>query len=215
MVEYLPYNAVMGEVGMLISSINFKGGQGKSLWTAILANWLGAKVEILDLDPRQGDAHAWAEKAGHPSRLIWPRELTQVLRDAANSTDWLVADCPPHEGEESRLALELSAMVFVPVVPAGAQDARAWGRMQDAVNDAKTLNPGLKAAAILNATRNTAISREFLDLLHAWHSPRQGRAVLGAVPQHVALAEAFGAGRVPSDETISAVLAKLRRFATL
>jgi len=38
---------------MLASSVNFKGGQGKSLWSAVLADWLDA--EILDLDPRQGD----------------------------------------------------------------------------------------------------------------------------------------------------------------
>lgn len=200
---------------MLISSINFKGGQGKSLWAAILAAWLGREVEILDLDPKQGDAHAWAEKAGRSSRLIWPRELAQVLHEAATSANWFVADCPPHEGEESRLVLELSAMAVIPVVPAGAQDARAWGRMQDAVNDARALNSGLKAAAILNGTRHTAISREFLDLLQSWHAPKQGRAVVGAVPQRVALAEAFGAGLVPKDETVTAVLLKLRRFASL
>lgn len=200
---------------MIISSVNFKGGQGKSLWAAILAAWLGPKVEILDLDPRQGDAHAWAEKAARPSRLVWPHNLVQALREAAKSTDWYVADCPPHEGEESRLALELSAMAVVPVVPAGAQDARAWGRMQDAIKDTRALNPGLKAAAILNGARHTAISREFLELLQAWHSPRQGRAVVGAVPQHVALAEAFGAGLVPKDEAVTDVLLRLRRFASL
>jgi hypothetical protein len=87
--------------------------------------------------------------------------------------------------------------------------------MQDTINDARILNTGLKAAAILNGTRNTAISREFLDMLLAWHAPKQGRAILGSVPQHVALAEAFGAGLVPKDETVDAVLSKLRRFAAL
>ena len=200
---------------MLISSINFKGGQGKSLWAAILASWLGPKTEILDIDPKQGDAHAWAEKAHRPSRLVWPRDLVITLHDAASAPEWFVVDCPPHEGQESRLALELSAMVIIPVVPAGAQDARAWGRMQDAIKDAKTLNSGLKAGAILNGTRHTALSRDFYELLKAWHAPREGRAVLGTVPQRVALSEAFGAGASPRDETVTAVLAKLRRFAIL
>lgn len=199
---------------MLISSINFKGGQGKSLWAAILAGWLGPKTEILDLDPKQGDAHAWAEKAHRPSRLVWSRDLVVTLHDAAVSQDWSVVDCPPHEGEETRLALELSAMVIIPVVPAGAQDARAWGRMQDAIKDAKTLNRGLKAGAILNGTRHTAISREFYELLKTWHAPHEGRAVLGTVPQRVALSEAFGAGSVPKDEAVTAVLTRLRRFAS-
>ena len=33
---------------MLMASANFKGGQGKSTWAAILAPWLGDQVEILD-----------------------------------------------------------------------------------------------------------------------------------------------------------------------
>jgi cellulose biosynthesis protein BcsQ len=200
---------------MLISSINFKGGQGKSMWAAILAAWIGPKAEILDLDPKQGDAHAWAEKAHRPSRLVWPRELVTTLHDAARAELWFIADCPPHEGEETSLALEFSAMVLIPVVPGGAQDARAWGRMRDAVADARQRNPGLKAATILNASRHTAISREFYDLLTTWHAPKQGRAVLGTVPQHVALAEAFGVGAVPKDDSVTAALTKLRRFAAL
>jgi cellulose biosynthesis protein BcsQ len=198
---------------MLLSSMNFKGGQGKSLWAGILADWLGPGTEILDLDPKQGDAHAWAQKAGRPSRLVWPHDLAGALREGAASPDWFVVDCPPYEGEETRLALELSAMVVVPVVPAGAQDARAWGRMQDAIQDARAVNPGLKAAAILNASRQTALSKEFVSMLQAWHAPKSGNAVLGAVPQHVALAEAFGAGQPPRDTAVTAVLSKLGRFA--
>jgi len=200
---------------MLLSSINFKGGQGKSLWAGILADWLGPAAEILDLDPKQGDAHAWAQKAGRPSRLVWPRDLARALREAAASPDWFVVDCPPTEGEETRLALELSAMVVVPVVPAGAQDARAWGRMQDAIQDARTVNPGLKAAAILNASRQTALAKEFVSMLQTWHAPKSGNAVLGVVPQHVALAEAFGAGQPPRDTAVTTVLSKLERFAAL
>lgn len=198
---------------MLISSVNFKGGQGKSLWTAILAAWLGKDAGVLDLDPKQGDAHAWAQKNGRPSSLVWSKDLKVALQGAAKSPDWYVADCPPHEGEETRLALQLSSIVVIPVVPAGAQDARAWGRMQDAIKDAKVVNPGLKVAAVLNASRQTALSKEFVTMLQEWHAPREGRAVLGVVPQRVALSEAFGAGTAPKDEAVAQVLSKLKRFA--
>jgi hypothetical protein len=50
-------------------------------------------------------------------------------------------------------------------------------------------------------------------MLQAWHAPKSGNAVLGAVPQHVALAEAFGAGQPPRDTAVTAVLSKLGRFA--
>jgi cellulose biosynthesis protein BcsQ len=200
---------------MLISSINFKGGQGKSLWAAILAHWLGPTAEILDLDYNQGDAYAWAGKANRPARLVKPTDLVVTLHDAAQAEQWFVADCPPHEGKETRYALELSAMVLVPVVPGGPHDFRGWGRMRSAIRDAKVLNPGLKAATVLNASRRTSISREFYDQLTAWHAPKEGRAVLGIVPLRVAMAEALGVGDVPTDESVTAVLAKLRRFAAL
>ena len=60
---------------MLMASANFKGGQGKSTWAAILATWLGDQVEILDLDFGQGDSLAWAKRAGRPARLNRIRSL--------------------------------------------------------------------------------------------------------------------------------------------
>lgn len=195
---------------MLISSMNYKGGQGKSLWSAILAQW--ADAELLDMDHRQGDAHAWAQAAGRPSRVV-SRSFDETLKAAAAAPGWFVADCPPHEGEETLSALRHSHLVVIPVVPSGAQDARAWGRMQDALEAAWRLNPGLKAAVVLNANRQTALAKEFLEVLKAWHAPSKARCVLGVVPQRVALAEAFGAGQVPSDPSITEVLKRLRAFA--
>jgi hypothetical protein len=87
--------------------------------------------------------------------------------------------------------------------------------MRDAITEARRANPGLKAAAVLNATRPTGISREFLTMLQEWHAPKQGFAVMGAVPQHVAMAEAYGEGRAPSGPSIEAVLAKLETFAAM
>lgn len=195
---------------MLASSVNFKGGQGKSLWSVILADWLGA--EILDLDPRQGDSHFWAQKAGRKSRLIWKDSDRILQQAAADPKSWFVADCPPHEGEETRAVLQHSHLILVPVMPSGAQDARAWGRMQDALADARLGNPGVKVAAVLNASRQTGVSKGFVEMLLAWHSPKEGRAVLGVVPQRVGLSEAFGVGMVPTDPTITTVLNKLKAF---
>jgi hypothetical protein len=85
--------------------------------------------------------------------------------------------------------------------------------MQDAIQDAKVVNPGLKVAALLNAARQTTLSKEFVNMLQEWHAPKEGRAVLGVVPQHVALSEAFGAGAAPEDGAVSQILTKLQRFA--
>lgn len=196
---------------MLISVLNYKGGQGKSLWSAILADWADA-AELLDLDPRQGDSSTWAEDAGRPARQVWAKDAPGALKAAAAENRWFVADCPPHEGVETRAALEHSHLVVIPLRPAGSQDARAWGRIQAALTEARQVNPGLKAAVVLNESRATAVARDFAEMLKEWHQPRNGQAVLGAVPLRVALAEAFAAGRVPRDEAVEAVLAKLSKF---
>jgi len=198
---------------MIASSLNYKGGQGKSFWAAILADFLGPAVELLDLDQTQGDSHVWAQKAGRPSRLVPSRDVRGTLQEAARTPTWAVVDCPPHEGEPTRLALEFSALVLVPVIPGGAPDAQAWGRITQAIEEAHILNPGLKAAVVLNCDRRTQLSTSFVDMLKAWHSPHEGRALLGAVPLKVALAEAIAAGKAPKDKSISEVLLRLRRFA--
>ena len=197
---------------MLISVINYKGGQGKSTWAAILADW--ANADLIDLDLNNGDTWAWAKKAERVCQLPRQGEAEKVLVDAAADKDrWFVADCPPHDHTETRHALQHSHLVLVPLVPGGAQDARAWGRMMDALNKARTLNPGLKAAVVLNAYRQTAMAREFVEMLKEWHQPKAGQAVLGVLPQRVAIAEAYGAGKVPWDEDIAAILKKLALFA--
>ena len=52
---------------MLISVINYKGGQGKSTWAAILADW--ANADLIDLDLNNGDTWAWAKKAERVCQL--------------------------------------------------------------------------------------------------------------------------------------------------
>ena len=197
---------------MLISVINYKGGQGKSTWAAILADW--ADADLIDLDVTNGDTYAWCKKSGRVCQLPPRGDEDKVMAAAAADKDkWYVADSPPHDFLETRIALQRSHLVVVPLVPGGAQDARAWGRMMDALQKARPLNPGLKAAVVLNAYRQTAMAKEFVTMLKEWHQPKHGQAVLGVVPQRVAIAEAFGAGRVPWDEEIAVVLKKLATFA--
>ena len=59
----------------------------------------------------------------------------------------------------------------------------------------------------------TALAKEFVAMLQQWHAPKEGRAVVGVVPQRVGLSEAFGAGTVPTDPAVVAVLGKLQVFA--
>lgn len=181
---------------MILACANVKGGQGKSTWAANLAAHL--KAPLLDLDPSQGDSHAWAEAARHPSRLVWPEEFWPVMEAAAQESTWSIADCPPLEGEATRGALGLARIALVPVTPSGSQDARAWGRMISLVEEVRQgPNPQLKVAVVLNALRpRTAWSDDFQALVREYHDPNKGQWFLGSVNQRVAVADAFAEGRM-------------------
>ena len=180
---------------MILACANVKGGQGKSTWATNLAAYLSAP--LLDLDPSQGDSHAWAETAGHPSRLVWPEEFWPVMETAASEPTWSIADCPPLEGEATRGALGFARIALVPVTPAGSQDARAWGRMVSLVEEVRQgPNPNLKVAVVLNALRpRTTWSDDFLSLVRKYHAPNKGQWFLGTVHQRVAVADAFADGK--------------------
>jgi hypothetical protein len=87
--------------------------------------------------------------------------------------------------------------------------------MREAIKDAYTVNPGLKVAAILNCARRTTMSEDFRAMLQEWTAPTDGRAVLGYVPQHVAFAQRYGAGKAPRGASIDLVLARLLTFVEL
>lgn len=180
---------------MILACANVKGGQGKSTWASNLAVYLSAP--ILDLDPSQGDAHAWAESAGHPSHLVWPEEFWPMMEGAALEPTWSIADCPPLEGEATRGALGFARIVLVPVTPTGSQDARAWGRMVSLIEEVRQgPNPRLKVAVVLNALRpRTTWSDDFLSLVRKYHDPNNGQWFLGTVHQRVAVADAFAEGK--------------------
>ena len=200
----------------LVAVANVKGGQGKSTWSAILKTLLNGSGTLLDLDPQQGDAHSWAESAKVTSHLVWPEILYEELEAAASDNLWWhVADCPPNEGEATRAALALASIVFVPLVPGGAQDAQAWGRMSALLEEAWKVNPDMEAAVLLNAVRPTALSRDFRGVMEAWHTPNDGRTFLGIVPMRVAIAEAIAKGKVPNDPTISQALKRFDKVLKL
>lgn len=175
----------------LVSVVNTKGGQGKTTWACTLAAYLEA--ELLDANPENGDAEAWAKLAGHPCRFIYPDHLEE-LEAAAAAKDWAVVDCPPWDGKETRAALALSRAALVPVA-SGYQDLRGLARMVKLAREAKEkANPGLRISIIGNGRRAVAFSDTWETALQSYHHPKQGFHYLGSIPQRQAIIDAFGAG---------------------
>jgi cellulose biosynthesis protein BcsQ len=184
----------------LISVVTAKGGQGKSVWACALAGHLEA--ELLDLDPQQGDAYAWAQAASHPARCVWEHgeALVETLQAAAEGKAWHVADILPHEGETMRAAVALSKAILVPVM-IGAQDARGWGRMSSLIQEARKVNRALKVGVVANGVRlATDMAKNFMPLFDQIHSPKNGIWFLGSVGLRTAISEAYARG-----EKISAI----------
>jgi cellulose biosynthesis protein BcsQ len=175
----------------LVAVVNTKGGQGKTTWACALAAFLDA--ELLDANPENGDAEAWARLAGHPCRFIYPDHLEE-LEAAAKGKTWTVVDCPPWDGRETRAALALSRAALVPVA-SGYQDLRGLARVIKLVREAKgQANPKLRAMIIGNGRRAVAFTPTWEEALRSYDRPKEGCYYLGCVPQRQAIVDAFGAG---------------------
>lgn len=175
----------------LIAVAGTKGGQGKTIWACAMAALLNA--ELLDANPENGDAEAWARLAGHPCRSIYPDNLGE-LEDAAGANPWTVMDCPPWDGTETRTALAYARAVLVPVA-SGYQDLRGLARTATLIRKAKEMaNPSLKTFVLGNGRRAVGFTRAWEEALSSYHDPRGAFFYLGSIPQRQGIVEAFGAG---------------------
>jgi len=182
---------------MLTSFVSIKGGSGKSTYskelTALLHSF-GLLAKAIDLNPENGDLSAWAELAGIPCRSLYPADLG-LLEQAARGPQNYVADCPPWEGEETRMALAFSAGIVIPVGPSH-QDLRGLGRTLALVREAKVeVNPELRVVIVgTNYRPNTGLWRSWAEAVEASASPEEGIHFAGLVQQRQALVDAFGRG---------------------
>ena len=202
---------------MLVSVANTKGGQGKTPWARELAGFLEA--ELLDLNPENGDVYAWAQLAKHPARLVYEHDLAPVLQEAAAAKKIFVADCPPWDGQETRMALACSVAVLVPVSPS-PQGLRGLGRMEDLLEEARSqVNPHLKAGIIGSGKRHgVSFNLGWEKALAEAHHPKKGTHFLGVMPQRQAFLDSFAMGGftfLGSEPEAGEVRSILDKFASL
>lgn len=105
-----------------------KGGAGKTTLCAHLAVALAAgrrQVMALDIDPQQSLA-TWYRKReeifgdeddGLDVEVINDLRRSSQVRKLARKRDIVLIDCPPHAGNEAKIAVRSADLVLVPVQP--------------------------------------------------------------------------------------------------
>lgn len=153
---------------------NLKGGCGKSTLAINLAAGLVIRgnTVLLDADP-QGTVEHWAshEKiTGMPRVVATGSELSKKIGWASSTHRYVVVDCPPALGSGyTEIVLEQADIVLVPVLPS-PPDLWSSLHMVEAVQQARKVNPGLRAYFV----RNQVESRSALS-----HAMRQALQFCG------------------------------------
>lgn len=118
---------------VIISSLSFKGGVGKSTFATNIAVAFakkGYKVCLIDADDVTKSAMKWASRRdakGHEPRVqtvgvYEPKGFIQAVRGQYENYDVLVIDSPPSDKPVSSKIILSSSMVVIPVASKGAVD---------------------------------------------------------------------------------------------
>lgn len=133
---------------------NLKGGCGKSTLALNLAAGLMAKgsTVLLDADP-QGTLKHWANSDGvdgMPGVISAGSDLSKEILRASKDHTYVIVDCPPTLGQGyTETALEMVDVVLIPVLPS-PPDLWSSVHMIDAVEQARKVNPSLRAYFVRN-----------------------------------------------------------------
>lgn len=142
---------------LVIAVINQKGGAGKTTVAMHLGAGLArrASAVVVDLDP-QGSATQWAAAGtqSFPATVKHLRVGVGVgavdLRRDFRAYPFVVLDCPPAvESRAAALALQSCDVAVIPVLPS-PMDLWASLRLPQDIDEARRLNPGLRAYLLPN-----------------------------------------------------------------
>lgn len=162
----------------VIAVINQKGGAGKTTLAMNLAAGLArnGNTVVMDLDP-QGSSSQWASMGAEPFPAVveklngdnWDaRTLHQNYQDYQH----MVLDCPPSvESHASMQALRACDVALIPVLPSPI-DLWASLRLPLEIEEAKKVNPNIKAFLVLNQLEPaSALSAAMHDTLTEFGVP--------------------------------------------
>src|SRR5512143_2997933 len=166
----------------IFSTVNQKGGCGKTTLTMQLAGTLGRsgyRVLIVDADP-QGTATRWAASASDeqpfPARVAGLAaaggKVHREVKKYLNDYDYILLDCPPAvDSPVPQSALLIADLALIPIIPSPA-DLWAAAGTRTLVERALDLNPSLQARLVVNMLQpNISLSQESLEVLEEFGIP--------------------------------------------
>lgn len=156
---------------MIVTVGNTKGGTGKSTIAINLAIARGGKVWMIDGD-RQGTSKTAMTIRAQAGRLPFipcdhlpdGKPLHAQLSARAKQFDDVIIDAGGRDSSALRAALLLSDLVLIPFAPRSL-DVWALGDISALIEEARVINPGLRAAAILSCADTTG--HDNLDAVEA------------------------------------------------
>ncbi len=155
----------------VIALVGNKGGAGKTTLAVNLAVGLARQAgsaAILDTDP-QGSSAQWraiSEDTALPEVISASDDPGSRVRSLGGEYDYIVVDCPPSvQAMQTRTILRFSDLALIPVQPSPF-DLWASVHIEQAVQEARTHNPGLRALLVINQLEpRTTLSQLMRDAL--------------------------------------------------
>lgn len=146
-------------MGKILVSGGIKGGIGKSTLAAnlaVLAARVGKEVLLVDADPQETTATWAAARGEHLGELapvttvtIVGKQIREELKRLAHKYDVVIVDAGARDTSTQRAALSVASMVLLPFPPRGP-DLWTLDAVAQTINDVRTINEGLRAAAFVN-----------------------------------------------------------------
>ena len=154
----------------VIAVVGNKGGAGKTTLSVNIAAGLSdkAKVAMIDADP-QGSSLQWRAIAGDNVNFPVYAPTFSLKEQAKNYSakhDFVLIDCPPSVHAPQTLSvLEFADIALIPVQPSPV-DLWATVHAEKAINEAREVNPSLKALLVINQLESrTTLSKLVRDVL--------------------------------------------------
>lgn len=138
----------------VIAFVGNKGGAGKTTLAVNLGAGLArhSQTVIVDTDP-QGSSIHW--HANSESSSVTPvyraeTELRIQIENLKNQFAYVIADCPPSvHAPQTDAILKIADIALIPVQPSPV-DLWATVHIEQAIVEAKQLNPSLRAVLVVN-----------------------------------------------------------------